>query len=245
MAERLQKIIAASGIASRRKAEDMIREGRVAVNGKVITELGYQADTSDTVTVDGKAITREEKVYYLMNKPKYTLCTVSDDKDRDTVMQYIDEKHRIFPVGRLDFETTGLLLLTNDGNFSHKMTHPSHHIPKTYECAINGIMTDQQARALAKGIELEDGKTLPAEVHIVKRNENKNKTVLYITIFEGRNREIRRMMEYFGFEVTRLDRKQFGFLTCGSLRQGQYRKLRMFEVKQLIKLADDGTSEAD
>lgn len=245
MAERLQKIIAASGLASRRKAEGMIREGRVAVNGKVITELGFQAESSDTVTVDGKALTKEEKVYYLMNKPKHTLCTVSDDKDRDTVMQYIDDRHRIFPVGRLDFETTGLLLLTNDGDFSYKMTHPRHHIPKTYECAVNGVLTDQQARMLSRGIELEDGKTLPAEVFIVKRNENKNKTVLYITIFEGRNREVRRMMEYFGFEVTRLDRKQFGFLTYGNLRQGQYRKLRMFEVRQLIRLADEGAAVQD
>ena len=236
--ERLQKVIAASGIASRRKAEEMIQQGRVKVNGQTVKEMGVKVSTQDRIEVDGHEINKEEKVYYLLNKPKRTICSVSDDKERDTVVDIIDCKERIFPVGRLDYETTGLLLLTNDGEFANGLMHPRNHIRKTYEVAVKGVLTDGMCALLEKGIELEDGKTLPAEVFVLQRSEKKNKTVLQITIQEGRNRQVRRMMEFFNCEVTRLNRIQYAFLDLGNLRQGQYRKLRMFEVSKLMSIVN-------
>ena len=237
--ERLQKVIAEAGIASRRKAEEMIASGRVKVNGVTVKEMGVKVSGNDRVEVDGKEIGKEEKVYFLLNKPKKTICAVKDDKDRDTVVDLIDCKERIFPVGRLDYETTGLLLLTNDGEFANGLMHPRNHISKTYEVAVNGVLTDGMCALLEKGIELEDGKTLPAEVFILNRSEKKNKTVLQITIQEGRNRQVRRMMEFFHCEVTRLNRIQYAFLDLGKLRQGQYRKLRMYEVRKLMNLVNN------
>lgn len=236
--ERLQKVIAASGIASRRKAEEMIQQGRVKVNGQTVKEMGVKVSTQDRIEVDGHEINKEEKVYFLLNKPKRTICSVSDDKERDTVVDIIDCKERIFPVGRLDYETTGLLLLTNDGEFANGLMHPRNHIRKTYEVAVKGVLTDGMCALLEKGIELEDGKTLPAEVFVLQRSEKKNKTVLQITIQEGRNRQVRRMMEFFNCEVTRLNRIQYAFLNLGNLRQGQYRKLRMFEVRKLMSIVN-------
>lgn len=236
--ERLQKVIAEAGIASRRKAEEMIQQGRVKVNGTTVKEMGVKVSSSDKIEVDGKEINKEEKVYFLLNKPKKTICAVTDDKQRDTVVDLIDCKQRIFPVGRLDYETTGILLLTNDGEFANAMMHPRSHIQKTYEVAVNGVLTDTMCQRLEEGIELEDGKTLPAEVFLLQRSEKKNKTVLQITIQEGRNRQVRRMMEYFHCEVTRLNRIQYAFLDLGNLRQGQYRKLRMYEVKKLMGIVN-------
>lgn len=236
--ERLQKVIAEAGIASRRKAEEMIAQGRVKVNGTTVREMGVKVSPQDTVSVDGAEIGKEEKVYFLLNKPKKTICAVKDDKGRDTVVDIIDCSQRIFPVGRLDYETTGLLLLTNDGAFANAMMHPRNHIRKTYEVTTSGVLTDNMCAMLERGIPLEDGKTLPAEVYLLNRSEKKNKTLLQITIQEGRNREIRRMMEYFHCEVTRLDRIQYAFLDLGNLRQGQYRKLRMYEVKKLMAIAN-------
>lgn len=236
--ERLQKVIAASGIASRRKAEEMIQQGRVKVNGQTVKEMGVKVSTQDRIEVDGHEINKEKKVYFLLNKPKRTICSVSDDKERDTVVDIIDCKERIFPVGRLDYETTGLLLLTNDGEFANGLMHPRNHIRKTYEVAVNGVLTDGMCALLEKGIELEDGKTLPAEVFVLQRSEKKNKTVLQITIQEGRNRQVRRMMEFFNCEVTRLNRIQYAFLDLGNLRQGQYRKLRMYEVRKLMSIVN-------
>ncbi len=236
--ERLQKVIAEAGIASRRKAEEMIAAGRVKVNGVTVKEMGVKVSGNDRVEVDGREIGKEEKVYFLLNKPKRTICAVKDDKDRDTVVDLIDCKERIFPVGRLDYETTGLLLLTNDGEFANGLMHPRNHISKTYEVAVNGVLTDGMCALLEKGIELEDGKTLPAEVFVLNRSEKKNKTVLQITIQEGRNRQVRRMMEFFHCEVTRLNRIQYAFLDLGKLRQGQYRKLRMYEVRKLMNLVN-------
>ena len=241
--ERLQKVIASAGVASRRKAEHLSQEGKVSVNGKIVTEMGIKVSSEDEIKVNGKPLQKEEKVYYLLNKPKGYICAVSDDKDRKTVIDcFPDVKERIFPVGRLDYDTTGLLILTNDGEFANKMMHPRYHLPKTYEVAVDGVLTDQMLTMLQNGIELEDGKTLPAEVYLLKRLEGKKKTVIQITIFEGRNRQVRRMMEYFHCEVTRLARIQYGFLDLGHLRQGQYRKLRSFEVRKLMHMSDQDTS---
>lgn len=240
--ERLQKVIAEAGIASRRKAEELIAQGRVKVNGEKVTQMGIQVSKKDIVEVDGVEIGKEEKVYFLLNKPKKTICSAHDEKGRDTVVDLVACKQRIFPVGRLDYETTGLLLLTNDGEFANALMHPRNHISKTYEVGVTGVITDEMCAMLERGIELEDGKTLPAEVLVLSRSAKRNKTVLQITIQEGRNREIRRMMEYFHTEVTRLNRISYAFLDLGNLRQGQYRKLRMYEVRKLLSLVDKSSS---
>ena len=181
--ERLQKTIAKAGIASRRKAEELIVSGKVKVNGVVVTELGTQVSPDDDISVNGVVLKKEEKVYYLLNKPRRVISSVSDEKGRETVLAYLsDVKERIYPVGRLDYDTSGILLLTNDGDFANAMMHPSSHLPKTYEVAVNGVLTDDMLNRLAKGIMLSDGKTLPAEVVLLERSTKKNKTVLHITI---------------------------------------------------------------
>ncbi len=235
--ERLQKVIAKAGIASRRKAEELIAQGKVKVNGVTVTEMGVQVSGNDEITVNGKQIRTEEKVYFLLNKPARVICSVSDEKGRKTVMDCFEGiQERIFPVGRLDYETTGLLIMTNDGEFANAMMHPRSHLPKTYEVTLNGVLTDDMARILSNGVMLDDGKTLPADVVILSRSENRNRTILQITIYEGRNREVRRMMEYFHCEVKKLNRVGYGNLDLGNLRQGEYRKLRMYEVKKLLSM---------
>ena len=241
--ERLQKVIAQAGIASRRKAEELIASGKVRVNGETVTQMGVQVSPSDRIEVNGVEIGREEKVYFLFNKPKKCICSVSDDKGRETVLDYFtDVRERIFPVGRLDYETTGLLLLTNDGEFANMMMHPSFQVKKTYEVAVSGILTDDMCRILENGVNLEDGRTLPAEVVLLERSRKRNRTVLQITIQEGRNRQVRRMMEYFHCEVTRLNRISYAFLDLGNLRQGQYRRLRSYEVRKLKNMVVHGVA---
>lgn len=238
MEERLQKVIAKAGIASRRKAEELIESGKVKVNGKTVTEMGIKVTEKDEITVNGQPLRQENKVYYLLNKPRRTICSVSDEKGRDTVLSCLEDvKERIYPIGRLDYDTSGILLLTNDGEFANLMMHPRYHLPKTYHVTVSGVITDDMARLLSNGIEIDGRKTLPADVAILERSANRNRTVLDITIYEGRNREIRKMMEYFHTEVTRLERIGYGFLDLGHLRQGEYRRLRMFEVRRLKEMA--------
>lgn len=241
--ERLQKIIAAAGIASRRKAEEMITQGRVKVNGEIITELGFKASKKDDITVDGKDVIKESLVYYVLYKPKKTLCTVKDERERQTVTSLIDCPERIYPVGRLDYDTSGLLILTNDGEFANEIIHPRFHLPKTYEVTIDNILKTEQIKELEKGVILDDGiKTLPAKVWVTNKDFGKQTTNFDLTILEGRNRQIKRMMEGYGYTVTRLHRKQLGFLTIKDLTPGQYRLLKPFEVKQLKKMAQEGKS---
>lgn len=238
--ERIQKLIAQAGIASRRKAEELIEQGRVKVNGKTAS-LGMKADSRSIIEVDGRKIENQQKEYYLLNKPKHCICSLSDEKGRDTVMKYMtDVSARVYPVGRLDYDTTGVLLLSNDGEFSNLMMHPSHHISKTYEASIQGVLTSLEIRQLQRGIPLDDGMTLPAKVSVLSVNAAKQKSIIQITIQEGRNREVRRMMEFFRCTVIRLERKKLGFLDAGTLRQGEYRKLKPFEVQKLIMLAQKG-----
>ncbi len=239
--DRLQKIIAASGLTSRRKAEEMIKEGRVKVDGVVISEMGFQPKKGALIQVDGKTIVRESKVYFVMNKPKKTLCTLNDEHDRATVVDLIEVKERIFPVGRLDYDTTGILILTNDGEFANEIIHPRYHIAKTYDVVVNGILTTDQIKNLEKGVILDDGiKTLPAKVWVTNKDFTRKLTTFELTIQEGRNRQVKRMMESIGYEVKKLHRKKIGFLTCNELNPGDYRILKPFEVKQLSKLANEG-----
>lgn len=240
--ERLQKVIAQAGITSRRKAEGMIVEGRVEVNGEIITELGFKVKKGDQIYVDGKPIVKESKVYFVMNKPKRSMCTSEDEFDRTTVVSLVNCKERIFTVGRLDYDTSGVLILTNDGEFANKIIHPRYHIAKIYNLTINGILSAEHIRQLKEGIVLDDGfKTHGAKVKNVDRDKEKNQTTFDLTIYEGKNRQIKRMMEALGFEVRRLHRSQLGILKCSDLRQGEYRILKPFEVKQLKALADEGS----
>lgn len=242
--ERLQKVIAQAGIASRRKAEGMINEGRVKVNGEKITEQGFKVKKGDFIEVDGRAIERENKVYYVMNKPKKSMCTSEDEFDRLTVVSLIAGKERIFSVGRLDYDTSGVLILTNDGEFANQMIHPKFHIPKTYNLTINGVLNSDQLKQIETGIVLDDKvKTLPAKYKVTEKDAAKNQMSLDLTIYEGRNRQIKRMMEALGFKVTRLHRKQLGILKVDDLRQGEYRLLKPYEIKQLKILAEKGKIE--
>ena len=240
--ERLQKVIAYAGVASRRKAEQLITEGKVKVNGKVVRELGTKVSSSDTIEVEGVKLEKENKVYFLLYKPKGYISAVTDDKGRKTVVD-IFKKHvpeRIFPVGRLDYDTTGLLLLTNDGEFSYQLTHPKFKIDKTYVARVKGVPDKKGLKTLQNGIKLEDGKTAPAKVSMTSFDEKAGKAICEITIHEGRNRQVRRMFEAIGTPVVKLKREKFAFLTLGNLNPGEYRELTKQEVKWLRVLAETG-----
>lgn len=239
--DRLQKIIAASGLTSRRKAEEWILQGRVKVDGQVVTELGVKPRKGALIEVDGKAIAREDKVYYVMNKPKKVLCTLNDEHDRRTVVDLMtDVPQRVFPVGRLDYDTTGVLIMTNDGEFANEIIHPRYHIAKVYEVTINGILKTEEIKQLEQGVVLDDGiKTLPAKLWVTNKDFAHEQTMFELTIQEGRNRQIKRMLEVFGYEVRRLHRRSLGPITVRGLNPGEYRLMKPFEVKQLRRLANE------
>lgn len=241
MAERLQKVISQAGVASRRDAEKIITAGRVKVNGKTVSELGTKVDLEDVVKIDGKAINREKPVYVLLNKPKGVVTTLKDPEGRETVASLVkDIPERIYPVGRLDYHTEGLLLLTNDGNLTQSITHPRHHIPKVYEVKVLGLPSDEQLDKLRQGIKLEDGLTQPAKVILLNRDQVKSVSELEVTIFEGKNRQIRRMFEAIGHPVRDLKRTKLAFLTLVGVKRGTYRLLTADEVKRLKSLIQQG-----
>jgi 23S rRNA pseudouridine2605 synthase len=236
--ERLQKVIAQAGIASRRKAEELIKDGRVKVNGKVVTELGVKVTSSDKIEVNEVQIEKEEPVYFLLYKPRGVISSVSDDKGRKVVTDFFSNyQERIFPVGRLDYDTSGLLLLTNDGEFANLLTHPSNEVEKLYVAKVKGIPLRENLRKLEKGIRLEDGKTAPAKVKMLSGDKKKQTAIVEISIHEGRNRQVRRMFEAIGHEVVKLKRERYGFLTLNGLKAGEARELTPHEVKQLRALA--------
>ncbi len=238
--ERLQKVIARAGIASRRKAEELIIEGRVKVNGKVVKELGVKVSPSDKVEVNEIQIEKEEPVYFLLYKPRGVISSVNDDKGRKVVTDFFSQfKERIFPVGRLDYDTSGLLLLTNDGEFANLLMHPKNEIDKVYVAKTKGIPLRENLRKLEKGIHLEDGKTAPAKVKLLSADNKKQTAIVEIAIHEGRNRQVRRMFEAIGNEVLKLKRERYGFLTLNGLKAGEARELTPHEVKQLRALATD------
>ncbi|MFF2448743.1 23S rRNA pseudouridine(2605) synthase RluB [Neobacillus sp. NPDC058068] len=238
--ERLQKVIARAGIASRRKAEELIKEGRVKVNGKVVTELGVKVTSSDKIEVNEVQIEKEEPVYFLLYKPRGVISSVSDDKGRKVVTDFFSNyQERIFPVGRLDYDTSGLLLLTNDGEFANLLTHPSNEVEKLYVAKVKGIPLRENLRKLEKGIRLEDGKTAPAKVKMLSGDKKKQTAIVEISIHEGRNRQVRRMFEAIGHEVVKLKRERYGLLTLSGLKAGEARELTPHEVKQLRALASD------
>ncbi len=232
--ERLQKVMAHAGIASRRKSEEIIGQGRVTVNGEVVKELGTKVSANDTITVDGVPIQREQKVYILLNKPRETISTVDDDKNRETVVELIEGiEERIYPVGRLDWDTTGALLLTNDGELSFKLTHPSFEFPKTYVVKAKGHMQKKDGARLAKGIKLDGVMTAPAKVSILSYDRPSNTTMARITLHEGKNHQVKNMFQEIGYPVDKLTREKFGFLTTDGLQSGEWRFLTPHEIKQL------------
>ena len=235
--ERLQKVMSNCGVASRRASEQMILDGRVRVNGVVVRELGTKVDPDkDIVLVDGQRLEMQPKHYYLFNKPKGVITTSSDDQGRTTVMDYFKkEKDRIYAVGRLDQNTEGLLIMTNDGELANILMHPSKMVDKTYEVKVKGRVADSVLQHLADGVELKDGMTAPADVYYIGFDGRSGITTIEITIHEGRNRQVRRMMEYFGFQVHNLRRVQYAFLTLSGVKRGAYRSLTAEEVAELYK----------
>lgn len=236
--ERLQKLIAESGYCSRRKAEELMKQKKVVVNGKIISELGTKASFSDEIIVEGNLIEYQEKEYYLFYKPRGVVCTTSDDKGRKTVLDYFDDvQKRIYPVGRLDYDTTGLLLLTNDGEFANLMMHPKSKIDKFYVAKVEGIVTGDEVKVLKKGVYLDGKKIYPSRVKLKKIDKQKMTSIVEITIHDGINHEVKRLMEYVGHNVIKLKREAFGFLTLSGLKSGEKRRLTTKEVKQLINMA--------
>lgn len=240
--ERLQKFLARAGVASRRSAEKLITEGKIRVNGVIIKELGTKVDPfKDKISYNGKMVKLErKKVYYMLNKPKGYISTVKDDKGRKTVVDILsDVEERIFPIGRLDYNTEGLLLLTNDGDFMNKLLHPKYEIGKTYVAKIDGIINLDDLHKLADGVKLEDGKTAPADVYLDSINKTLKESRVEITIYEGKNRQVRRMFKALGYEVKALKRIAFAGLTLNKLKRGEYRKLTDNELLRLRKKIGD------
>ena len=237
--ERLQKLIAESGYCSRRKAEELIKSGKVYVNGKKVTELGTKASFSDNILVEGKLIEYQNKEYYMFYKPRGVVCTTKDDKGRKTVLDYFDDvtEKRIYPIGRLDYDTTGLLLVTNDGEFANLMMHPKNKIDKFYVAKVKGIVTGDEIKLLKKGVVLDNKKIYPKRVKLKKINKKNLTSIVELTIHDGINHEVKKLMEYIGHEVIKLKREGFGFLTLENLKSGEKKALSTKEVKQLHNLA--------
>lgn len=232
--ERLQKVIAEAGIASRRKAEKMIVAGRVRVDGKVVTKLGTKVDTFSTVTVDDEPIERESLHTYLFYKPRGVVSTANDDKGRKTVVDYFEDlPYRLYPVGRLDYDTSGLLLMTNDGKLANLLMHPRNEVAKVYVAKIKGILAPEEIKALKQGVKIEGYKCAPAKVKILKTNLKKQTQIVQLTIHEGHYHQVKRMFKAVGHLVEKLSRERYSFLDLHGLTSGQYRELDREEVDRL------------
>lgn len=234
--ERLQKVIAEAGIASRRKAEDLITSGKVKVNGEIVTELGTKVSRKDRIEVNNKPIEKQQKEYYLLNKPRGVVTTTKDEHHRKTVVDLIPTNTRIYPVGRLDYDTTGALLLTNDGEFANILMHPNDKVEKVYMAKLNGIIKGEQINQLKDGVKI-DGQTVQAaRVKLKKVNDKNNTCMVQITIHEGKNHQVKKMFESVGFQVEKLKREKVAFFDLKDLQSGEYRKLTPKEVAKVYAL---------
>ncbi|MFD2392248.1 pseudouridine synthase [Enterococcus gallinarum] len=232
--ERLQKVIAHAGITSRRKAEELIVSGRVSVNGQIVKELGVQVSAKDRVEVDGVPIEQESPVYYMLYKPRGVISAVTDDKKRKVVLDFFTEvPERLYPIGRLDYDTSGLLLLTNDGDLSQKLMHPKHEVDKVYVAKVKGIADKKQLLPLSRGIRIEGKKTAPARFEILSTDAATQTSIVQLTIHEGRNHQVKNMLKAVGLPVQKLKREMYGSLTLAGLRPGEYRELTKKEVNEL------------
>lgn len=233
--ERLQKVIARSGIASRRKAEELITQGKVKVNGAIITELGTKVSSKDVVQVNGKTIEHEEFVYYVLYKPEGYVSTTNDEHDRKKVTDLVPTEKRVYPVGRLDFDTSGVLILTNDGTFTNKLTSPKHDVEKEYEVKMQGFLRKEESAKLCRGIKIDHYVTKKALIKNVSYNKKNETTTATIIITEGKYHQVKRMFETVGHPVLKLKRVRFGIVTLDNLKKGEYRVLKPYEYKQLTK----------
>ncbi len=241
MAERLQKVMANAGVASRRASEKLIQEGRVMVNGVVVTELGTKVESDDSISVDGKLLKKDEKkVYYLLYKPRGVISAAKDNKGREVVTDYLkDVPERLYPVGRLDYDTSGLLILTNDGDFANQMMHPRYKVDKTYVAKVEGLITPDSIKKLRNGVVIDGKPTSRARAKILSRDAKKNTSIVSLTIHEGRYHQVKKMFDSVGHKVQKLSRTTYGTLTLDGLTSGEYRELSHNEVRELLKLINN------
>lgn len=230
---RLQKAISEAGVCSRREAEKLILQGKVEVNGMIVKTLGTKVKGDDVIFVNGKEILKEEKEYYLLYKPRGVISSSKDEKGRKTVVDLIDTNKRLFPVGRLDYDTSGIILLTNDGELSNKLLHPSKSVEKTYVAKVEGLVIKPEIKRLENGINIDGIKTKKAKAKLIKYDKKNNSSYIKLTITEGRNHQVKKMFEEIGHEVKKLKRESFSFLDLTGLKVGEYRKLNTKEVKKL------------
>lgn len=232
--ERLQKVIAQSGLTSRRKAEQLILEGKVKVNNKTVTTLGTKVSMNDKIEVEGVPLEKEGKVYFMLYKPRGVISSVKDDKERRTVLDYFhDVEERIYPIGRLDYDSSGLILLTNDGDFANLLMHPSHGVEKVYVAKLKGIPSKEELSQLRRGVKSDRDLLKALRYKVLSVEREKNTMVLELTLIEGKNRHVRRMMEGLGYPVQKLKRERYGLLTLEGLKPGQARPLTPKEVNQM------------
>lgn len=237
--ERLQKVMAEAGVASRRASEKLIATGHVQVNGQIVRTLGTKVSSRDKVEVDGVPLHREKHVYFLLNKPREVISSAHDEKGRRTVVDILREKgvdERIYPVGRLDYDTTGVLLLTNDGTLANKLMHPKFEVAKTYIAKVKGLVSNNDLKQLRLGVKLDGRKTKPAKSRLKQSDRVKKTSIVQLTIHEGHYHQVKRMLEAVGHPVIKLHRENYGFLNLQGVQPGEFRKLRPEEVKKLKQL---------
>lgn len=234
--ERLQKVIANSGYTSRRKAEELITAGKVKVNSKVVTVLGTKVTSKDIIHVEGNLLQSEEKVYYLLYKPVGYVSTTNDEFGRKTVLDLVPNDKRVYPVGRLDYDTSGVLLLTNDGDFTNILTSPKNHVEKEYRVKLDGLLRKEESTLICRGIQLDTYKTKKARIKDVSYNKNNLTTQATIIITEGKYHQVKKMFEFTGHKVLKLKRVRFGYITLDNMKTGEHRLLKPYELKQLRNL---------
>ncbi len=237
--ERLQKVMAEAGVASRRASEKLIATGHVQVNGQTVTTLGTKVTAKDKIEVDGIPLHREKQVYYLLNKPRGVISSAHDEKGRRTVVDILREdeiEERIYPVGRLDYDTTGLLLLTNDGTLANKMMHPKFAVDKTYVAKVKGLISNDDLKQLRTGVKVDGRRTKPAKTRLKDTDREKKTSIVQLTIHEGHYHQVKRMLAAVGHPVIKLHRESYGFLNLQGVQPGDYRELRPEEVKRLNRL---------
>jgi len=238
--ERLQKVIQKSGLCSRRKAEELIAAGKVKVNGQIVTTLGTQVELTDDIVVDGNQVKQEELSYYVLNKPTGYVSTTSDEHGRRTILDLIPVTERIYPIGRLDYDTSGVILLTNDGDFMNSLIHPKFKVEKEYHVKVKGLLRKEASSKIEKGLDLGDFTSAKSKIISVKYDDKKENTYVSIVITEGKYHQVKRMFEEVGHPVVKLRRHRFGTVTTEGLKQGDYRRLKPHEIKQLWNLSKYG-----
>ena len=242
--ERIQKVIANCGYCSRRKAEELIKQKKVSVNGNIVEKLGMLVSNKDEIIIEGNLLTKEKQFeYYLLNKPRGVVSTTNDEHNRKTVIDLIDTKNRIYPIGRLDYDTTGLILLTNDGELANKLMHPSNNIDKTYIAKIKGIITGYDIKRLRDGVIIDNVKTSKAKVKLKEIDKKKETSLVELTIHEGKNHQVKKMFEALGYKVDKLTRIKYTIFDIKELKTGEYRKLTKKEINILYNLVNQANNK--